>query len=230
MKMDNKIRYGLSLKADRDMRIGNKDNDKNRKKYLAKNKLEIKNTIAAGLVHGNNVMIVAKNSPVSILPHTDALITDIPGIILTVTVADCLPIYIWDKNRSVAGLIHAGWRGLATGVVRKTINKIVRRYKTDPCDLIVNIGPHIKKCHFEVGPDVFKKFAKYPGAIMHYDKKLYIDLAKITREQLIAAGVNIKNIKVSRDCTYCQKKYFSFRRDKPDIVKGALAWVTIRES
>jgi len=178
-----------------------------------------KKVIAADLVHGRRVVVV-DDSSADIVSTCDALITASPKLMLSITVADCLPVYFYDPKKKVLGLAHAGWRGVEANIVSEVVLSLKKNYGSDQSDLEVYIGPHIGVCHFEVGEEVAVKFSAYPEAILRRDGKIYIDLAKIVRVQLLAASVREKNIELSSECTYCTcDKYFSYRRDNPGLDK-----------
>ena len=174
-----------------------------------------KKTIAAKLVHGNRVTIVDNNSAAAV-EGSDALVTDDSNLVLSITVADCLPLYFYDPTKKVIGLAHAGWRGVENRISLEVVKTFEQNYHSVKSDIQVFIGPHIGACHFEVRDDVAKKFLSWPEFITERAGKIFIDLAGIVRQQLLDFGVPIENINISSECTYClSDKYFSFRRDNP---------------
>lgn len=209
---------GISDKSQGNMRIFlQKDNPitaHNRELFFAPFK---KKVVAADLVHGVRVAVVDYDSA-GVVTSCDALITNCPGLILSVTVADCLPIYFYDQVKKVVGLAHAGWRGVEGNIASETVKALVDNYDSLQTDLKVFIGPHIGFCHFEVQVEVAEKFSAWPEFIISRGEKTYIDLAGIVKAQLIASGLVAENISVSPECTYClPHKYFSFRRDQPSL-------------
>jgi YfiH family protein len=167
-------------------------------------------------IHSNNVVRVSKIDDGTIIKGCDALISDDPEVILSVRVADCLPISVVDKKSHSFGIIHAGWRGLHTKIIIKTIEKMVKDYSSSPVDLMVTIGPHICQKHYEVKGDVSSKFVIFPGSIFKESGKDFLDLAKVAELQLIGAGVKRENIQIDKRCTFEDKNLFSYRRDKTD--------------
>jgi len=163
-------------------------------------------------VHGDGVVGVSKIDDGKIIKGCDALISADPEVILSVRVADCLPISVIDQKNHSFGLVHAGWRGLHTKIIIKTIEKMVKDFTSDPTNLKVTISPHICQKHYEVKEDVSSKFVKYPGVVLKKDGKEFLDLAKVAELQLISVGVNEKNIKIDKRCTFEDKDLFSFRR------------------
>ncbi len=89
----------------------------------------------------------------------DALITNEPGLLLTVQVADCVPILLADKKRHAIAAIHSGWRGTLQRIVEKALGRMQMEFGTRPQDVIAALGPGIGQCCFEVGPEVATEYA-----------------------------------------------------------------------
>ena len=95
----------------------------------------------------------------------DALITNEPGLLLTVQVADCVPIFLADKKRHAIAAIHSGWRGTLQRIAEKALGRMQMEFGTRPQDVIAALGPGIGQCCFEVGPEVAAEYAaKFPDA------------------------------------------------------------------
>ncbi|MEW6606338.1 MAG: peptidoglycan editing factor PgeF [bacterium] len=140
------------------------------------------------------------------LIEADGLMTNIPGICLTIRIADCLPIFILDKKNKAIGLVHAGWRGTVKCIVQKAILKMITLYGSSPEDFIVGFGPSIGVCCYKVGNDVTELIK---------DKDLvkdgYLNLQKVNKKQLLELGIN--NIILNQYCTYDERDlFFSHRR------------------
>ncbi len=143
----------------------------------------------------------------------DALVTDTPGIALTVTVADCAPVFLFDTRKKAVACVHAGWRGTEQRIVEKTIEVLVKQFGSNPRDILAWIGPCAGVCCYEVGEDVAKKFdARY---LNRRDGKIYLNVGKSNEDQLRGAGVPERNTEAIGDCTICGKDlYHSYRRDR----------------
>lgn len=89
----------------------------------------------------------------------DALITSEPGILLTIRVADCLPVLLADRRQRVIAAVHAGWRGALARVIAKTAGELRRSFGSRPGDLVAVLGPAIGRCCYEVGEEVIEAFA-----------------------------------------------------------------------
>jgi len=227
------IFLGISEKAGGNMRLvddaGHIRPDAARKKFFAKRGLDNTNVVSPVLVHGSNVVAVADADKGKIIADCDALITGRPGVILTITAADCLPVYFYDSRRNVIALAHAGWRGIGANIAAEVVKEMVETYGSEPADIQVFIAPHIKKCHFAAKDGVVEKLAAYPEYISRKEK-IYIDLGGIARSQLIAAGVPARNINISPECTYClADKYFSYRRQPEAELETMIAYIGIKQ-
>jgi YfiH family protein len=146
----------------------------------------------------------------------DAVITCRRDILLGVKTADCVPILLHDWNMSVIGAVHAGWKGTAKGILKKTIKKMKEKFNSRPGDILVAIGPAIKWCCYEVGEDVAKAVARATGDgdyCRTVKGKHLLDLQSSNIRQAIAMGINERNISLLEECTHCSSgKYHSYRQ------------------
>jgi YfiH family protein len=174
----------------------------------------------------------------------DGMITAIPGLLLGIQTADCLPVILVDAKRHVVGVFHAGWRGTVQRIVEKGVGEMHRCFGTRPRDLKAAIGPGIQGCCYEVGEEVRTRFEsqfeygatlfreikesdpvreKYPLLFLTarapghstLPTKIFLDLVEANRRQLVAAGVPAKSIESSPLCTNCHPDLlFSYRAEK----------------
>ncbi len=150
----------------------------------------------------------------------DVLVTDLPGILLIIRTADCLPILVVDtQNRAVAA-VHCGWRGTLKRIIEKTLRTMQQRYGSDFASLSVALGPAIASSCYEVGEDVREKFKNKGLQRGVFDshpskkEKYLFDLRGANRAQILALGVPDKNIFSIDLCTHCDLDLFSYRRDR----------------
>lgn len=153
----------------------------------------------------------------------DGLVTNGKNKVLSLTFADCTPIYLFDKNKKIIGNIHSGWQGTAKKIAKKAIELMKQRYNSNPEDIICAIGPTIRKCHFEVQKDVrdiFYKEFKYMrdiDDIIRYSEKTntyFIDTVAINKNLLKEEGILEKNIIDSKVCTFCNSNIMhSYRKE-----------------
>lgn len=179
-------------------------------------------------VHGADVLEInpVNRAAWSAAPPTaDAAVTRTPGIVLGVRHADCLPVLFADRAGTVVGVAHAGWRGLATGVLESTLRAM--RVASD--QVLAWLGPAIGPSQFEVGRDVFAAFCSAdPDAAQHFaplrEGKWCADLYALARRRLNRAGVVA--ITGGSTCTMTETgRFFSYRRDHDAGRMATLAWL-----
>lgn len=145
----------------------------------------------------------------------DAVITNRKNILIGVQVADCVPILLYDIKRHVIGAVHAGWRGTAAGILKKTIKAMIDRYCSSPDDILIAIGTGIRWCCYNVGYEVIDAVSNETGRGEYFIKKgekYCLDLPTANKYQAISSGVKKENIWVSDECTFClPEKYYSYR-------------------
>jgi YfiH family protein len=144
----------------------------------------------------------------------DALVTSDSAVLLSVRVADCVPILMADRSGRRASAIHAGWRGVVAGIAIEALKRFDRR-----SEVVVAIGPHISIEHFEVGPEVLEAFQAVFGAATPFRDspkgggKSHIDLQEALKMQLIALGVPSGQIDTTDRCSVGNgEEFFSHRR------------------
>lgn len=186
----------------------------------------------------------------------DGLITNVPGVVLAVKIADCLPIIAVDRSRRVIGVFHAGWRGTVQRILEKGIGDMRRHFHSDPRDIIAVIGAGIGKCCYEIGEEVESEFesqfayapelfddvfdswslhTRYPLLFLnqrapgHGEPALsrHLDLVKANRYQLRDAGVPDANVTSLDLCTHCRTDLF-FSHRKEQVTGRMMAAIAIR--
>lgn len=159
------------------------------------------------------------------LEGIDAIITNVPGVCIGVSTADCIPILLYDQQKRVVAAVHAGWRGTVQRIAKKAVEVMKATYGSSPSDLLAQIGPGISLKSFEVGQEVYDAFAA-EGFCMEEisrlmpssqgiknEEKWHIDLPACNRLQLLEAGLQNEQIHTLPVCTYEQHAdYFSARR------------------
>ena len=148
----------------------------------------------------------------------DALMTDVPGLALTVFSADCGVILLHDPVHAAIAAVHAGWRGCAGGILAKTVRAMTESYGTDPADLLAAIGPCIGPCCFETGAEVPAAAAALLGGgtdgLWHRKEngKYMVDLAGVVLRRLEQLGLRRENMEALGECTMCHpERYWSHR-------------------
>jgi len=145
----------------------------------------------------------------------DAVITRQKGILIGVQAADCVPILLCDPKMQVVGAVHAGWRGTAEAILKKTIHIFCERFFCDPTHILIAIGPSIRQCCYEVDGDVVRDVSRATGDGAYFrtkGDKFCLDLASANHLQALTMGVPEGNVWISDDCTFCSpEKFFSYR-------------------
>lgn len=180
-------------------------------------------------VHGNSLCIVREDDlsrlktfstappdfdaivPVS-GDTADGIVTDVPGVLLVIQVADCQGVILYDPVRKVLANIHSGWRGSVLNIVGAGVDAMVQQFASVPGDILAGVSPSLGPCCAE--------FINYrdeiPEKLWQYRlNDHYFDFWRITRHQLTDKGVHPKNIEVAGICTKCtSQRFFSHRKDR----------------
>jgi YfiH family protein len=184
-------------------------------------------------VHGARVVRLRADAVDSPLPAADAAWTSDPGVACAVLVADCLPVLMALRDGRAVAAAHAGWRGLAAGVLEATVQALCAGTGAAPRDIVAWLGPCIGPRQFEVGADVLAAFDQAPAAP---DGALFVsrprsdgsprwlaDLPRLARERLQGAGVEL--VSEAGACTVEDaSSFFSFRRDGITGRHAAAIW------
>lgn len=207
------------------------DTQKNRKNLCDAQNIPYENLISAQLVHGKDVVFV-KNMEDRIVAKTDALVTNVKDLYISVTVADCFPVFFYDPVAEIVAVAHAGWRGVVAGIIPKTIAKM-EELGSSAKDIHISVGPGISKKNFEFSYlEMTQEFGHF-AQDRYIEKtstmeKVKIDLPMMINDQLINAGASLENLKISRICTYDDEDFFSARRHGGDSYNAMLAVIGMR--
>ncbi len=149
--------------------------------------------------------------------EADAVITDLPKLVLTILTADCVPILLYDPLQGAIGAVHAGWKGTAAEILPKTIARMQAQYGSRAEDILIAVGPAIGQCCYEVGSEVAAPFMAYDGAVLEGAAagKYQLDLKRVNQLQALEAGIMPEHIEVTPLCTSCAKdRFFSYRAEQ----------------
>ena len=166
-------------------------------------------------LHGARVVIAGSRAGRSI-PSGDGLVSAETGVLGLVTIADCVPVFILDPVSSCWGLIHAGWRGIAAGVITEGLRVMGESLEVNAEKLEVYLGPSICASCYEVGPEVARVLAKVgqSGVEKSCGDRFYADLRGLLAIQAAFCGVSDENIFTSAYCTKCSNElFYSFRAE-----------------
>lgn len=176
-----------------------------------------KEVVFAQQVHGSDVLVVADDNKENINKSSDlslegdAIVTDLPGKMLLIQVADCQAVLMYDPVKRVVANVHSGWRGSIKNIIGRTIEVMKRDFGSLPCDIIAGIGPSLGPCCAEFinyKKEIPKAFWVYKDASDHFD------FWSISKDQLCRAGLLMENIYAANLCTRCNTDlFFSFRNE-----------------
>ena len=190
----------------------------NRQRFLQAGRIDPTRLVCAQQVHGDAVACVTAadagrgaQSHQQAIPDTDALVTNTRRLPLGIFFADCLPVFLYDAQKQVIALVHAGWRGTRMNITGKTVQAMMKQYGSVPDDIYAGFGPAIRGCCYEVGEEFTDRFRH---GLVRRDNRLYLDLVRINTEQLRRRDVKQANIFDCSICTFCgNEEHFSFRRE-----------------
>lgn len=197
----------------------------NRQAFLEELHLPPASLTMARQTHGNRVAVAraadrGRGHPPAFdgFPETDAIITNTPEIALGVTVADCVPLLLYDPVKHAVGVAHAGWRGTVAGIAARAVEAFTCEFGSMPADLLAGVGPSIGPCCYEVGDEVIAAWAAAgidgaqravgPG----HGSRRHFDLWAANTMQLESAGLQAGNIELAGRCVRCEsERFFSYR-------------------
>ncbi len=196
-------------------------------------------------VHSDHIHVITQFPGVAKTPLTgDGMVTSVPGLLLAIQTADCLPILLVDKKKKVVAAVHAGWRGSLQRIAQKMVGTMQSQFACDPRDILAAIGPGIHRCCYSVGVEVRSEFEsqfeyagelfdevfdsdpvhlKYPLLFLtarapghsELGPQTHLDLVGANRRQLADAGIPAKNVAASPFCTACRTgMLFSHRAEQ----------------
>ena len=207
-------------------------------------------------VHGPDILTVRKEHmgmgvtrdiDAALAAHGyDGMITNVPGITLSTTHADCTPVLLFDPVKRAAGAVHSGWKGTCLKISANAVKRMTEEFGSDLGDIKVIIGPSICRKHFEVRSDVYGQFREAfkevdgdklnslicgpdAGEMSGNDPKWHVDMRGFVKLTLMMSGVKADNIFNDSACTFClEDRFFSHRRDGK--ASGAMAaFICLRE-
>lgn len=172
-------------------------------------------------VHGDDIKTVRSAEDVSETEAKfDGLVSNMPGVLIGVKTADCVPVLIGDPKTRAFAAVHAGWRGTVQSIVVRALERMKAEYGVDPADLVCAIGPAATCKNYEIGQDVIDAFGEsFSGSGRLFTPTraghALIDLHLANREQLTGAGVRDENVYTAPFCTMDRPDlFFSYRLEK----------------
>ncbi|MEK6544030.1 MAG: polyphenol oxidase family protein [Elusimicrobiota bacterium] len=202
------LQAGITLKPSGDMQA-----EEDRKNFCRRLDFDYRRLAVSHQVHGDQIQVITSDQdiPMTRIGGVDGWVArGATGVILGVFGADCPPVFIIHRNQPIAALLHAGWRGVRSGIVTAAGRVLTESFGVAPKDLVAAVGPHIRSCCYEVKEDVTREFPD--RWVTRRQEKSYLDLSAGICEQLQDIGID--KVAVSLDCTYCRSRelYSSWRR------------------
>ena len=165
----------------------------------------------------------------------DGLVTNVPGICLVTSYADCVPLFFVDPVKKVIGLSHSGWRGTVGKIGRKTVELMHERFGSDPADILAAVGPSVCMDCYEVSSDVIEKFKEaFPENCweqLFYEKpdgKYQLDLWKANELIFLESGILPEHIAVTNVCTHCNSDILYSHRAAGDKRGNLCAFLALK--
>ncbi len=178
---------------------------------LARYQLTQADVVWAEQVHGAESALVASRDRGHERAGCDALVTRDRGVPLAIRTADCTPLFLYDPQQQVIGLAHVGWRGLAADLPTRVIRYFAQHVQSDPQQLVAGLGPAIRKCCYEVGPEVR---AQLPEDCEDHAGRTVLDIPSGILRRLARAGLLSAHVHDGALCTACHvEQCYSVRRE-----------------
>ena len=188
---------------------------------------DLSSLVSCQQVHDSTIALIDKAYlqascylPDKTIAHTDALITDMPGVTLMTRHADCVPISFYNSKTCTVAVVHAGWKGTLAHIGPKTVEVLEREYKCQRKDVQAALGPSIGPCCYHIDNTMAvlasKKIVRGKAFIKEgSNKSMSFDLWQANKEQLLTAGIPEDNIYSAEVCTSCRvNHFFSYRKEK----------------
>ena len=204
---------------------------RNRQKFAEAIGVKAERFTTCAQVHGSKIRVISERlvgsgalSFAGTVPETDALITNLADVPLLLFYADCVPVLLADPETGAIGLAHAGWRGTAAQIAKKTVAAMQETFGVQPENLLAAIGPSIGDCCYEVDDVVKNEMPGYESCFMaKCDGKYWLNLWKVNRQQLVEAGVIPSRIFIAGVCTnhnpelFCSYRYENGRTGRMGV-------------
>lgn len=164
--------------------------------------------ICLNQVHADRI-VRAEEVPDGVFPEADGVVSLDPSVILCVRTADCVPVLMWADDAPAVAAVHAGWRGLALGIIPKAIG-LMRSVGAQR--IHVSMGPSIGPCCYAVGAEVIDALHTFPDRSV--EGALFVDLHRVARLQALEEGIDCEHVHLVQFCTCCNSEsFYSYRRD-----------------
>lgn len=232
------------------LHVGDRDEDVIANRQILTEAVEwpFESWTCAEQVHGNRVFQVTeaergrgRASLDDVIAGCDAIMTDVPNVLLASFYADCVPLFFYDPEHRAAALAHAGWKGTVQQIASETIQAMAKAYGSNPQTLAAAIGPSIGSCCYEVDGVVIAKVKQLIDELnlgddrvetmmkLSENGKANLNLKEINRQIMIKAGILPIHIEITQWCTGCRRDLFYSHRKEGGTTGRMASWIGIRE-
>lgn len=191
--------------------------------------IDAKKIFTVSQVHSDRIIVIdnpdTKPDQVKAL-EADAIITNIKGVAIGILTADCVPVMLYDHRNGVIAAVHAGWKGTAQRIVKKTVKAMKERFGSEPKDITAAIGPAIGLCCYKVQDDVVMAVGHIDKVTKPCEFHWCLDLAKANQIELEEAGVT--EIDSSNICTSCSFELFYSHRKSKGLTGRQLSFILMK--
>ena len=207
----------ISLKSAGSMRFRWKEPNENRQNFFKKLGIDYDSVVAPELIHSKTIFRVDNADELAVFRALrsagDAVLSSNADYVPAVTVADCVPIYLYAPDKRVRGMVHSGWKG--TGIVKEAVQRMAQAYNAAPEEICAVIGPHIKSCCYNVDAERASFFSGTFGkdSAVEDGGTFKLDLLVANVKLLLESGVKACNIAAASECTCCTEQLGSHRRE-----------------
>ncbi|WP_372712581.1 peptidoglycan editing factor PgeF [Ilyobacter sp.] len=205
----------------KEMFVISPEKDKNISEFMKKFSIEGKKLVVGKQTHSKNVVNIKNGSPLY-FDDVDGFVTDRRDVVLFTVHADCLPIYFYDTEKKVLGLCHSGWKGSYLQIGQEILKSMKENYGSSEKNILAGVGIGAGRCCYQVGEDFYRDFEeKFPPDVIEasFERKSdgwYFDNSEFTCLMLIKNGISKENIVKSQECTVCNGRFHSYRREGKD--------------
>ena len=212
------LNLGLSVGDDE------KNVHENRRRFFEHLNIPLDRVVMQKQIHSDNINVVKESC---FIKDSDALITNEKGLYLAISIADCIPVFLYSPDKRVIAGIHSGRKGTQYKIAFKVVQRMINEYGVNASELIAYIGPGISGDNYEVSKDVAEEF--YNCTYETENGKYFIDLKKEVYKQLTSAGLKKENIEVTSHCTFRDKELFHSHRREKGLTGRMFGVIGIRE-
>lgn len=218
LELEEFLAYGIKVTYST-VKSGDFKDSESVKKSIADLDIEDKQIYTGEQTHSSNIVKIDENTEY-ITKNTDGFITNREEDVILTRYADCLPIYFLDKKSKAFGCVHSGWKGSFDKIALKAIEMLEKEYTVDKKNLLVAFGIGISQKQYEVGEEFLEKFKnkfnekELENVFLFLEDKIYFDNQQLNYNLLIKKGISEENIIRNKMCTFEDKRFHSYRRDK----------------